>query len=1182
MRVLKIPLLLICCSIFPLININSQDNTNPVNKSEEITPSDSLTPDKIRNEENIDLQISEENADKTGNETLLEKTIISDINTSDYYDLVSWCRYLGINETGSKQELKKRLADFYKKEVHEDEDKTESGKYLSIEAAERTEYFTIDKIDEKYIKISGNVILEMKDTKKDVTHLIKTDRILFNQNENIITATGNVNYTRISGEDRENFKGEKLSFDITNWEGMFFRGVSEKDKTQDDKDLKFYYSGEKIYRSEEDVIIIDDASITSSKLEDPYYHLKAKRIWVLAPGEWGIKNAVLYVGHVPTFYFPFFFHPGDKLVFNPALGSKDAVGFFFQTTTYLKGSPDTSQNLSFLALTEEEGEYETELNGIYLRKTRVKEKADESSDFIKIMFDIYSRLGIFSGIELYSEEQGPFKETKMFTGIGRSRNIYINSDGYYSPFFESDEGKYESSWNEGNFLQYTLPFRFGFELDSGFTANAVDSDFSFELYSDPYVLRDFNDREESVDWSKLLGLEEEEETDDSDFTGIRDRLWWSVHLSYTPEIDFFDDYLRQVNITKLDFSMNWKNKTRSTTGVTGLDSSLSGYIPSSNRSEYFMPEKNFYYPENYTLPEFSASVTGDIFSKTWAYKELPDKYKADEENKIKNSDKVSPPWKETEEEKETEYSDYSDIIESETLENLDIKLYEIKNPFSHSLTYKFSPNFTSVSTLKYDSWDEPDDIDFDKSYSTIRTYGDINLNYTADYYEDLVSLDNYIILSYDFKQHNSRGDNISDETWQTYKDADSKSTFTKLENKAGFTSYPLYKHDSFDQSFIKYQLDTILFEKKYDYTDTNGDAVFKDSFFEWDKDSFTENELDMNLKYLSNWNQIQHIRLRTVLPPLLQEIENENIARTGPLTSTLIVKTVEIREDVWDFDPLIWKEKYGYDDLTYIEQIMEYDSEDSQWETSETIGRLSFYDDELYFKQTYKYDLMIDTPDELVSTVNLWFFNTEYKAEYKKPWTYNQSTGWQEEDNEEFVPSEFNAEIDFSRYFYPVWRNRIRYKTNISTAWEMDLQKFTENSLLFNFGFDLNVSKFLDLSFSTVSENNSTYRYFPKYAEEMGEEWVNPFDDLLKSFNFFDTNSRYESFFKLKSIECKAIHHLHDWDLTLEYSGEPKLYTPDSGSREWRWDSKLTILMQWNPIPEIKSDISISDTDITM
>ena len=142
----------------------------------------------------------------------------------------------------------------------------------------------------------------------------------------------------------------------------------------------------------------------------------------------------------------------------------------------------------------------------------------------------------------------------------------------------------------------------------------------------------------------------------------------------------------------------------------------------------------------------------------------------------------------------------------------------------------------------------------------------------------------------------------------------------------------------------------------------------------------------------------------------------------------------------------------------------------------------------------------------------------------------------------------------------------------------MDLQKVTDNSLIVNIGFDLKIHEFLDFTFNSSSENNRTYRYIPSLAEEMGEPWVNPFDDLLKSFNFFDNGkSRYESFFKLKSLDFKAVHHLSDWDLTVEYSGSPNIYYPDSGIPEWKWNSELTVMMQWNPIPEIKSVVNIKD-----
>ena len=54
---------------------------------------------------------------------------------------------------------------------------------------------------------------------------------------------------------------------------------------------------------------------------------------------------------------------------------------------------------------------------------------------------------------------------------------------------------------------------------------------------------------------------------------------------------------------------------------------------------------------------------------------------------------------------------------------------------------------------------------------------------------------------------------------------------------------------------------------------------------------------------------------------------------------------------------------------------------------------------------------------------------------------------------------------------------------------------------------------------------------------------MNPVVDLARSFNFFNPADRYTSAFKIRSLSLKAVHHLHDWDLSFEYTGAPKLVT---------------------------------------
>ncbi len=1122
--------------------------------------------------------IPQENPQKDNKEdkTLFEKTIGVDIQTADYYELVAWARQLGLDEKGTKKELQQRLFAHYKQE--EKKQTVQEGKNIFIiESAERSEYFTIEKIDENYIKISGNVVITMENKDEGVTHLIKTDRIIFNQKNNLMTAEGNVTYTRKTGSTEEIFNGEKLSFNITNWEGIFIDTRSEKiNKQEDGSEVTFIYSGEKIYKSDNDVIIIDSAEITSSNPDDPYYNIKAQRVWVLAPGEWGLKNAVLYVGHVPMFYFPFFFHPGDSLVFNPAFGIKQPVGYFMQTTTYLFGTPKNESNFSFLSATGDNSEYETEINGLYIRKLKKKENAPQNDQYIKLMFDIYSRLGFFAGTE------GKTDIMDFYLGIGRSRNIYTSSGSAYSPFYENQDGEFVSAWNDANFLDITLPFRFGAELSTKNQYKNLQYDLSIDLYSDPYFLRDFNDRAETTDWSKVFGLEEEESETDININ-IMDRLWWYFHGSYKYSEKIFGGIISEINITKFDFSMNWKNKKQPDTGFTGTDPALPGYIPYSARTDYFYPEQYFYYPEYYKFPDFSVMIKGSIFSQT--YKTSSKKTEPPTSQK-RPSAAVIPPWetekeeiKKEEDETEEIKTDKLPILEYEKMQNENVKAFRNRDFFYHSMSYNITPSVSVTDTMDYTAWETPEEVSFKKAYSATRTYGTANILYNAKLYENLLSFDNNIVVTGDYRSHSNRSDTISDTAWNSYLLQDYTASYMKLENKSVFTTFPLYKYEMYDQSSLKYQVDIIAFKKEFEQLDGNSNPVYEDSFFTFDNDYFTKHETETNLKYFSWWNQMQQFRVRVILPPLLQKIENENIVKTGPLTSTLAFQINEERKDAWVPGDFTWKERLAYDDKTYIEHILIYDGYHDEWGSSEIIGRISFLYDEIYFLNDFKYGFRENSPLDFTSTLNLWFFQAQYKAKRKYPLEYVSGFGWMQDTEEKFVPSEFLAKIDFSRYFMPIWKNRVRYKTNFAASWRMDLQEFTNNALVIDLGFDLNIHKFLNITFNTKSENNSTYRYIPSLAEELGEEWVNPITDLLKSFNFFNTDDRYESFFKLKKLEVKAVHHLGDWDLSLQYSGTPDLSQPASGIPEWKWKSETTIMIQWNPIKEIKSELKITSDD---
>jgi hypothetical protein len=137
----------------------------------------------------------------------------------------------------------------------------------------------------------------------------------------------------------------------------------------------------------------------------------------------------------------------------------------------------------------------------------------------------------------------------------------------------------------------------------------------------------------------------------------------------------------------------------------------------------------------------------------------------------------------------------------------------------------------------------------------------------------------------------------------------------------------------------------------------------------------------------------------------------------------------------------------------------------------------------------------------------------------------------------------------------------------------LNLQTNTDNLFDFSPSITLAVYKSLDLTFSSVSNNTRTYLYIPALA---GDSWVNPLDDLLRSFNFFNNDDRTRSGFKIQTFSLKAVQHFPDWDVSVEYQGSPQLVAFTEGGFQkvhTTWVPTFSIQVQWNSVAEVKSNI---------
>jgi hypothetical protein len=160
------------------------------------------------------------------------------------------------------------------------------------------------------------------------------------------------------------------------------------------------------------------------------------------------------------------------------------------------------------------------------------------------------------------------------------------------------------------------------------------------------------------------------------------------------------------------------------------------------------------------------------------------------------------------------------------------------------------------------------------------------------------------------------------------------------------------------------------------------------------------------------------------------------------------------------------------------------------------------------------------------------------------------------------------------------WDGRISLSAGVESSWHFDFLDYYDNSLDFSFLFDLSIAEFLDISLKSTSRNTATYMYFARTRED-GDPGF--FEDLFKSFNFFDYSDRLASNFNLDTIQIGIVHYMQDWDFHTDINGHIGYNDEDD---IWEWQSKVSVYLQWKAIPELDFEAAVdsynNSLDITV
>jgi lipopolysaccharide assembly outer membrane protein LptD (OstA) len=1082
-----------------------------------------------------------------------------ELKSSTLPELAVWCRSLGLSEGGTKEELAKRIREHFG--LPEAKGADENRKILIIESAQSTEYFKVDVIDEDYARLKGDVILTLHD--KDDVHKIKADEVLFNRTRNIITARGKVEYRKEKGDTTEIFRGENITVNIDDWDSVFLEGDSEKMLASENTAYRF--EGTVISRSYDDVMILSKARISNANNEEALWSISASKLFLLPGSDFAVFNAVLRVGEIPVLYFPFFYYSADDLIFHPVIGYRTREGSFVQTSTYIMGRPkgDTTEKSSITKILGSSSDMEKERNGIFLRSTG-KKATNTDVTTLKLMADYYVNLGAYTGFDFYMPQKGILNSLDLSLGAGFSRTLTkIGSD--YTPYATQNfDGSVE--WNNSNLFSQTVPFRYRMKIQSSVKGIYGGLSWNIPFYSDPYIDRDFYlDRAESMDWVNMIqqGSEIDEDVLAKQDIGA---YQWQINGNISPPTGFLSPYITSMSLNNLSTTLAFKTIRNNE-------------IYSINQEH---PGRDFFAPDKYTIYSASGSVSGTPLT-IGKQTSSANTSKTETEDPFKGIGTPRPPWENIENNKEKKSSE--DKLAPPVL-NKTFDLPRTGNSI-FSIGYQLSP--ASSSELQFISgnnhWKTSEDINWSEIQSVLSNFsGNGNLNFNFNHSEGLFSNTLTFSGSGNWRDYNYLNDEAEEyrtpQTPQGVKDekrieAAKKQQYSLTNYSTAYTYNttlkPLYKDSIFGQSNIQYSLGGTLVKSKR-YTDGNGPELTP-QWGTWQKEQTKDGEEILGLRnhrLTSNiaanvMDKQQNLTVSTDLPPLDPLIQTNVTFRAWYSTTSARIDFT--KPEMWLNEP---NDDWKIDPLHLTETL--------------TFGKIS----------TFSYYMVMEPEDDfkvttITSSLTLWDFKASFSAVKLHKWKFmpddpdspTQGGKWvQQTDEEQSInPRDLTFSYAKSSPEQDIVKNRLNFSFNVNTRLFFDLQRHTNSNFQLTTGFTLKVNKFMDLSLSATSENAVIFRYFKNVPgmEDLTKMYIdgpqnNLFTDIIDSFNFFDESKRQRSGFKMKRFNFKAVHHLGDWDATLDVAISPYL---DSKSFPPKYDinAEISFLVQWSAISEIKTDL---------
>ena len=1059
---------------------------------------------------------------------LIRATLADDIAGAGYDELRAEARRLGLDDRGSRRDLQARLRRFYAlPEVSGPP--SQPAQVVDVRQAAHAEYRSDAATGGSYLVLRGDVELVVQDAEADAEHVIRADEVIYHHDAELLSARGGVEYVVRDGAGEPQLVGAaSLAFDLATSKAVFVDGFTRQQRDGVAGPVTFSFAGDTITRLADATIILDGARFTSSADPRlPNYEVRAQRMWLLAPGEWGLQGATLSVGGVPVLYLPFFFLPGDEMVFRPALGVRDREGLFVNTTLYLIGRrPPDDEPLSVLSLAAP-GQYREELRGLFLRRVPTDDPPSDEH-YLKLMLDLYARLGLFAGVagDLPLADNGALE---FQLGVARSRSIWPLGGSLIA----SDPVSGRSYWHDSSLFGVTLPLRYGLDLAGNLALPDVSLTGRVELFSDPEFATDFGNREERFNWPSLLGFNAAAE----DGPTRRTNLSWDLNA----RADFSGLLATGRSSSRPIEQLRLRNA-----GVRWLWHSRSAAAQGTSAGARYDPTRTFFYPSSLRLPLF-AQMGGTLLrlpaSPAGSVQEAPPDLPG---GRLRPRSGAVPATEETPTAPESAAPEA--LPQSSTRSRP-------RQESTVRLRYDLRPGVTLEGTHDSARWITVRDVDHALESATVQVAHTTLVQHDADLYGGVLGLDNSLRNTIALQSLVHTAETMPDQQRQrlTVETRSRSGISVSLGNR--LTLRPLLGQPAWERSAVTYDLDLRLLNVAYVETDDD----FRPRWGSWDVDGITRHRLAA-VAAMQVADSPQRLTLSADLPPRPMFL-SAGLALSAGDVSASASTGLRCRDD-----PRTSMEDESRSTLEecaeWAPQPLNLSLEAKPLEPLSLRQQLSI---DLAYRRVPE-DPPAARIARSVSSLRLGGLNASLIAlPLQRMGREEETLGLQQ------------LRIDYTETLGPsyLWRNRIRLEFTARAGWTVNFPDPRSNRFTFSTAFTARVHEFLDLTFATASSNARTYLYFPDWARDAGQEPLNPIEDLLWSFAFWDDSLRLRSNFKIDRLSLSAVHHLQDWDLTFDYSVRPRAQEDGIIALS----SEFSVVVQWLPVPEIRSSVGGDDEE---